>query len=107
VGFAMSQLSLLPEPEFFPILPPANTAAAQALHDLCAGDLTQIDWLQSGNGWRLAAAVKELGYLGWEPVSILVKAAGWKRPIARYSLTQRALQAVFTLRQKGGKHASE
>ena len=99
------QLSFLPTPEFSPLLPPHGSAAEQCLYDLCAGDLTQIDWLQSGNGWRLAAAVKALDYLGWEPVSILVQTAGWKRPIARYSLTQRVLQAAFTLRQKGGKHA--
>jgi hypothetical protein len=41
--------------------------ASIALTDLLARDLTQIDWLNDGKGWRLAAAVKELGYLGWEP----------------------------------------
>ena len=96
------QLSFLPTPEFSPLLPPHGSAAAQALHDLCAGDLTQLDWLQSGHGWRLAAALKELGYLGWEPKSIRVNCNGWSRPIARYSLHDRAKQAAYTLRNGGG-----
>lgn len=102
------QLSFLPTPEFCPILPPDNSAAAQALTDLCAGDVTQIDWLQQRKGWRLAAAVKELGYLGWEPASVMVQSEGWPRPIARYSLPVRAKQAAHTLRNRGGgAHASE
>ena len=102
------QLSFFPTPEFSPLLPPANSAAAKALYDLCAGDLTQIDWLQSGHGWRLSAAIKELGYLGWQPQSIRVKCNGWGRPIARYSLHEKAKQAAFTLRNSGGAaHASE
>ena len=100
----MKQTSFLPEPDFFPIPPKPNSAAAQALDDLCNGDLTQIDWLNSGNGWRLAAAVKQLDYLGWEPQSIRVKCNGWGRPIARYSLTERASKAAYTLRH-GGDHA--
>ena len=104
---AGEQNELFDLPAFCPILPPANSAAAQALHDLCAGDLTQLEWLQSGNGWRLAAAVKELGYLGWQPQSILVKCKGWGRPIARYSLPEKAKQAAYTLRNGGGAaHAS-
>lgn len=84
------------------MLPPANSAAAKALHDLCAGDLTQLDWLKSGDGWRLSAAIKALGYLGWQPKSVLVKCNGWGRPIARYSLHDKAKQAAHTLRHGGG-----
>lgn len=102
---AFEQNELFDLPAFCPILPPVNSAAEQALHDLCAGDLTQIEWLNSGKGWRLAAAVKELDYLGWQPQSIRVKCNGWGRPIARYSLTEQAKQAAFTLRQQGGDHA--
>ena len=97
------QLSFLPTPRFCPILPPSHSAAAQALDDLLQRDLTQLDWLESGNGWRLAAAVKELDYLGWEPQSIRVKCQGWGRKIARYSLPQKAKQAAYTMR--GGAHA--
>jgi hypothetical protein len=98
------QLSFLPEPPFFPLMPTAGTYAALALTDLLARDLTQIDWLNDGKGWRLAAAVKELGYLGWEPISILVQAPSRRRPIARYSLPTKAKQFVASMRQ-GGDHA--
>ncbi len=105
---ASEQNELFDLPTFCPILPPVNSAAAQALHDLCDGDLTQLDWLQSGNGWRLAAAVKELDYLGWQPQSIRVKCNGWGRKIARYSLHDRAKQAAYTMRHGGGAaHASQ
>lgn len=97
----INQSEMFDLPEFYPILPVVNSAAAQALDDLCAGDLTQLDWLQSGNGWRLAAAVKELDYLGWEPQSIRVKCNGWGRKIARYSLSAKAKQAAYTMRQGG------
>ena len=98
------QLSFLPTPAFCPILPPVHSAAAQALNDLLERDVTQLDWLESGNGWRLAAAVKALDYLGWEPQSIRVKCNGWSRKIARYSLPPKAKQAAYTMRQ-GGDHA--
>jgi len=99
------QLSFLPTPEFSPLMPPHGSAAEQCLYDLLERDLTQLDWLQSGNGWRLAAAVKVLGYLGWEPQSIRVLCNGWGKPIARYSLLPKAKQAAYTMRQQGGNHA--
>ena len=98
-GAAGEQLSFLPTPEFCPILPPPNSAAERALLDLANRDLTQIDWLNEGKGWRLAAAVKELDYLGWEPKSISVKCQDWSRAIARYSLSDAAKRAVIQLRQ--------
>ena len=99
------QLSFLPTPEFCPILPPRGSAAEQALYDLRERDLTQLEWLQDGKGWRLAAAVKQLGYLGWEPDSIRVKCNGWGRSIARYSLPPKAKQAAHTMRQQGSPNA--
>jgi len=99
------QLSFLPPVPFCPLLPPHGSAAEQALYDLLERDLTQLDWLGEGKGWRLAAAVKELDYLGWEPKSILVQCGEWKNPIARYSLPEKAKQAAFTMRQKEGSHA--
>ena len=97
------QLSFLPTPEFCPILPTAGTRAAQALADLVQGDICQIDWLQPGAPlrWRLSAAVKELDYLGWEPISIRVTRGGNQR-IALYSLHAKAKAAYFTLTQGGG-----
>lgn len=100
-GVSSEQNELFDLPAFCPILPPVNSAAAQALHDLCNGDLTQIDWLKSGNGWRLAAAVKELDYLGWEPQSIRVLCKGWSRKIARYSLPAKAKQAAAVMLRGG------
>lgn len=95
------QLSLLPEPPFFPLMPTAGTYADIALHDLLVRDLTQIDWLNDGKGWRLAAAIKELDYLGWCPESIRVHTPSRRRPIARYSLPQKAKQFVAAMRQGG------
>jgi hypothetical protein len=100
------QLSFLPTPEFSPLLPPRGSAAEKALEDLLAHEhLTQIDWLKSGKGWRLSAAVKVLGYLGWKPESTRIKVDGWGVKVARYSLPPKATQAAFKLR--GGAHASE
>ena len=96
------QLSFLPSPEFSPLLPPHGSAAEQCLYDLLERDLTQPDWLAAGHGWRLAAAVKEFDYLGWEPQSIRVHHPARRRPIARYSLLPKAKQAAHTLRNCGG-----
>ena len=100
-GVSGEQLSFLPTPVFCPILPPPHSAASVALDDLMQGSITQLDWLQRGMGWRLAAAVKELDYLGWCPESIRVKCNGWGRKIALYSLPAKAKQAAYTMRQQG------
>ena len=100
------QLSFLPAPVFCPIMPPSGSAAETALHDLLARDLTQIDWLNERKGWRLSAAVKSLGYLGWEPISIRVQHPDWPNAIARYSLPAKAKQAAAAMHQ-GGDHASQ
>jgi len=102
-GVSGEQLSFLPTPAFCPILPPRGSAAEQTLTDLLARDLTQLEWLASGNGWRLAAAVKELDYLGWEPHSIRVKCKEWGRPIARWTAsTSMAGPATIILAGLGG-----
>jgi hypothetical protein len=94
------QLSFLPPPPFFPLLPPRGSEAEQALHDLMEHDLTQLDWLKEGKGWRLAAVMKQLDYLGWEPNSILVMCDGRGKPIASYSLPIKAKQAFYEMRNK-------
>lgn len=102
-GCAMSeQLSFLPDAPFFPLLPPHGSAAEQALYDLAERDITTPDWISEGKGWRLAAAVKALSYLGWEPKSVLVLCNGWGKPIARYSLPAKAKQTLYSMRQQGG-----
>ena len=94
---AIGQGELFDIPVFCPSLPPAHSYAAQALYDLLNGTLTQLDWLQRGLGWRLAAAIKELDYLGWCPDSVRVNCAGWARPIARYSLSDVAKRTGWTM----------
>ena len=98
------QIPMFEGPAFCPIMPPKNSAAENALNDLLARDLTQIDWLAERKGWRLSAAVKSLDYLGWEPVSIMVRHPAWPNAIARYSLPEKAKQAHAAMRQ-GGDHA--
>ena len=92
------QLSFLPPAPFCALMPPQGSTAEQALFDLMERDLTQLDWLREDKGWRLAATIKELDYLGWEPISILVLCDGWGKPIARYSLPAKAKQAFYALR---------
>ena len=55
---ASEQNELFDLPAFCPILPPRGSAAEQALIDLLARDLKQIEWLNEGKGWRLAAAMQ-------------------------------------------------
>ena len=101
VSGASEQNELFDLPAFCPILPPVNSAAEQALTDLLARDLTQVEWLNEGKGWRLSAAIKQLDYLGWMPDSIMVLCPGWSRKIARYSLPAKAKQAAALMHQGG------
>ena len=99
---AAEQLSFIPEPPFCPILPSRNSAAGLALDALVTHpSVTQIDWLNRGHGWRLAAAIMELNYAGWEVQSYLLLQPGWPKPIAVYSLTAKARRAALRMR-KGG-----
>jgi hypothetical protein len=92
------QLSFLPDEPFFACLPPKGSQAETALFDLLECDLMQRDWLGEGlgKGWRLAAAVKELDYLGWQPKSIRVGRE------ARYSLPQAAKEFYFRMMKGDG-----
>lgn len=100
-GVYGKQLSFLPTPLFSPKTPPPHSFAAIALCDLQQGDITQIDWLKRSLSWRLAAAIKELDYLGWEPQSTMVTVSDWERPVARYSLPAHAKQAAYAMSQGG------
>lgn len=88
------QNELFELPVFCPILPPVGSAAETALNDLLARDWTTPEWYEAGNGWRLAAAIQDLKYLGWEPISTPMPWPSCKRPIARYSLSAKAKQAA-------------
>lgn len=99
---AAEQLSFIPEPPFCPKFPNPNSAAGLALDALRERRfITQVQWLLLGHGWRLAAAIMELNYLGWEVQSTLLIQPGWPKPIAVYSLTTRARRAALRMR-KGG-----
>lgn len=87
------QLSFLPDEPFFACLPPKGSRAETALFDLMQRDLMQRDWLHIG--WRLAAAVKELDYLGWKPKSIRIGRE------ALYSLPQTAKAFHHRMRNRG------
>jgi hypothetical protein len=103
-GALSEQFSLITSLLFCPTLPPRGSAAEQALTDLLARDLTQIDWIAERKGWRLSAAVKSLDYLGWKPKSIMVQHPEWRNPIARDSLHDKAKQALYTMCKKGCAH---
>lgn len=99
----MQQDELFPRPDFCPIMPPTGSAAELALLDLLErGRLVHPDWILERKGWRLSAAIKELGYLGWEPKSVRIKHPSWRNPIAEYSLHERARKAAESF-LKGGQ----
>ncbi len=98
------QIPMFEGPAFCPLMPPRGSRAEKALFDLTERDRTTPEWHSEGNGWRLAAAVKDLDYLGWEPISTPIHHIGSRRPIARYSLSQKAKQAAYTMRH-GSDHA--
>ena len=73
--------------------PNPNSQAGCTLRDLLAGKhLRQSERLT--RGWRLAAEVKELKYLGWPVLSLPVHVEGRNRPIAQYSLPAWVLREV-------------
>ena len=61
-GVSREQVEMFDRPTFCPLLPPKNSATEQVLLSLLERDLTQLEWLKAGNGWRLAAEIKELDY---------------------------------------------
>lgn len=80
------ELPHTPAPALSPTLPGRTTKAWQALTDLIASPLTQLDWLTMGRGWRLAAAINTLGDLGWPIASCWVHPEHYRNPIKRYWL---------------------
>ena len=103
-GAAGKQLTLIPDAPFCPRLPNPHSGAGLALDALLVHkSITQVDWLQWGNGWRLAAAVMDLNYLDWEIQSELLQQPGWPKPIAVYSLSAKAKRAAYRLRRQGSE----
>lgn len=82
------QGELFKKPRTAPQCPVRGSKAWLAMLDLARhGALTQPDWLILGRGWRLAAAVKELGYLDWSVIASWVQPEGYPNPIKRYCLS--------------------
>ena len=66
------------------MLPQAGSRADEALSILMKGPTNQADY--PGNGWRLAAYIQSLEYLGWRFIVRLVTKPGCRRQIAEYRL---------------------
>jgi hypothetical protein len=96
------QLSLLPELpklKFNPSWPSHGTKTEKALLELLSRNLTHIDWINKGQGWRLAASINELKDLGWEPIKNWTQSKSGAE-IALYSLPPKAKRfAARILRQ--------
>lgn len=96
-----SQISLfsneeLPLPP--PKLPSRFSRPYRLLCELARGaSITQLEWLYEGEGWRLAADVKELKYKGWEVFSHRVRFG--KARIARYKLSPACLPFIGGISQ--------
>jgi hypothetical protein len=88
---AYEQTELFDRPALSPALPEPYSKSWLALMDLSEGAITQVDWLNIGRGWRLAAAIKDLGYRGWPVCSEWVQVGCWPRPIKRYYLSDAGL----------------
>ena len=83
------QLSFLPTPLFSAISPEIGTLQHRALRAMMQKPITQIDWLSSGNGWRLSAAINSLKNKGWNIKSERYIAND--KQIAIYSLSPESL----------------
>lgn len=81
------QISLLPTAEFCSIWSSEKSRENVALNLLFDGALNQLEWLKLGHGWRLAAVIKNLDYMGWRPLSKLLS-IGNQRNIACYELPE-------------------
>lgn len=66
-----------------PIWPTKGTRAYEALTALIKGPQNQADYF---DGWRLAAYVKSLEYLGWRIVSNHIARPNCRKPISEYRL---------------------
>jgi len=81
------QPDLFPRMGLLPKAPPRGCRAWLALLDMLQhGPITHKDWLTIGRGWRLAAAIKELDYLGWPIKSWWVLPDGCANRIKCYHL---------------------
>ena len=91
-------------PPFAPKFPARRTLPGEVLARLLTGErLTQISF--GFHGWRLAAYVKELDYMGWPIASMhkpCPKGYGSGRPVKEYWLQPDTIQKARAI-QKGGQ----
>lgn len=100
-GALGEQLSFLPPIAFSPTFPKENSLSFIALKAMTKAPISQIDWLKLNLGWRLAAIIKDLNYLGWQVSSERQSSNG--KSIAIYSLSVRA-KLLLTQPSKGAEH---
>lgn len=82
-----------------PQMPSKYTRCYRLLSEMQKGNsLTHPQWYERGNGWRLAADIQALEYLGWEVISERIKQDGMS--IARYRLSSASLECL-----RGANHA--
>lgn len=81
-------------------LPAAGTRPDEALQALIGGKQNQADYWQ---GWRLAAYVKALEYIGWRFLKRDISRPGCRRAITEYELdrTDPGTAAALASLQKG------
>lgn len=106
---APSKRHFTPTADLFPeSLPPVvaalwpthGTRAHEALQAAIVGPINQADyWI----GWRLAAYIKELEYLGWGFIKRDITRPGCRRAITEYTLdrTDQRNALALTMCQKG------
>jgi hypothetical protein len=85
--------------------PTRGTRADEALQAMQQGPQNQADYWQ---GWRLAAYVKDLEYLGWAFLKRDITRPRCRRPITEYAIdrTDPSTAAALASRQKGKIDAS-
>lgn len=85
--------------------PNRGTRADEALQAMQQGPQNQADYWQ---GWRLAAYVKDLEYLGWAFLKRDITRPRCRRPITEYAIdrTDPSTAAALASRQKGNIDAS-
>ncbi len=96
-GVLKEQLTLIPEPSLSPMLPKPNSKESKALQHLLTNPLTQVIWLEMGEGWRLAATICNLANMGWQISSLRVKTA--TSHVALYQLTSEGHKAANIIRK--------
>lgn len=96
-GVLKEQLTLIPETTLSPMLPRQNSRELIALKHLLTKPLTQVIWLEMGQGWRLAATICNLVNMGWQISSLRLKTAN--SHVALYQLTRDGKKAANIIRK--------